>query len=190
MKTALILLVALVAVSQVSAIETVKALDVNKYTGLWYQTFASPLVVNTFERNGVCITAEYGLAMDGSITVLNRQRQKTPTGEEKTITGFAKLDNPAEPGKLSVTLFGGAAGAPYWVVALGPDTFDGKYQWAIVTDPFKISLFVLARDPQVFAKLYEAEVLKTLDTLGFNHFWNKPIKTLQTPECLYPTPAI
>jgi len=43
-------------------------------------------------------------------------------------------------------------GAPYWVVDLGPVNGNGLYDYAVVTDPALLSLFVLARDPALFAQ--------------------------------------
>ena len=56
-------------------------------------------------------------------------------------------------GALTVHLQGVPVAAPYTVALLGPPTFNGnQYQFAIVTDPFGLSLFVLARAPVTFNK--------------------------------------
>lgn len=70
---------------------------------------------------------------------------------------------------------------------LGPQTFgaDNQYQYSIITDRFKITMFVLARDPEGFSKAYDEEVKDFLSSNGFTHFYNKPIATLQSKECKY-----
>ena len=40
--------------------DTVDALDVSKYVGLWYQMSADQIVYSTFEKDAYCCTALYG----------------------------------------------------------------------------------------------------------------------------------
>ena len=73
-----------------------------------------------------------------------------------------------------------------WVVQLGPPTFEGdQYQYSVVTDRFKISLFVLARDVEEFKQYYDAEVLTKLKEQGLYKFYNKPTVTYQGEDCKY-----
>jgi len=176
-------------VSFSKCISTVSEVDLSKYTGLWIQAYASPFVTHTFERNGVCIAATYGINNDGSISVFNQQRVSTYDGELRTINGYATIPDSSEPGQLSVKFKDNAFyGAPYWIVKLGPDTYgeEGLYQYSVVTDPFKIGLYVLVRDLATFQSDYEDEVLSFLESNGFDHFWNKPIATEQD-NCEYVT---
>ena len=62
---------------------------------------------------------------------------------------------------------------------------NNMYQYSIVSDDKKISLFVLARNVSEFYEKYDTTVLNKLDTLGFNTFINKPIPTKQD-NCSYP----
>ena len=75
-----------------------------------------------------------------------------------------------------------------WVVQLGPETFgeDNLYQYSVITDPGRVTLFVLARDIDTFEAEYEAEVLDWLENNGFNSTANEPIKTYHDDTCLYP----
>lgn len=70
-----------------------------------------------------------------------------------------------------------------WILELGP-IVDGFYDYSIVSDPFKASLFVLTRDVSRFYAKYDAGVQQTLKKLGFSSFINKPVKTLQD-GCVY-----
>ena len=45
-----------------------------------------------------------------------------------------------------------------WVLKLGPVEND-QYQYSVISDPIRLSLFVLARDPDDFKNRFEAEVL-------------------------------
>ena len=40
---------------------TIDDLNVEQYLGRWYQTYASPIVYQTFEKDGFCCTATYGM---------------------------------------------------------------------------------------------------------------------------------
>merc|ERR1711976_453715 len=170
--------------------ETVPELKVEKYLGRWYQTYASPIVYGTFEEDGVCVTATYGVFNASTLTVYNHMRILIPNGPVNDINGFAYTTD--EPGKLEVDLFGGSLlRAPYWIVQLGPESFgeEGLYDYAIVTDPFRLFLFVLARDVQGFETNYEAQVLEWLENNGFDSILNYPIKTYHDESCLYPEDA-
>jgi len=70
-------------------------------------------------------------------------------------------------------------GAPYWVFGLGPATFgaSGLYQYALVSDYFNLSLFVLARNVTEYMAVYDAEVQTALTAAGFTNAINKPTVT-------------
>ena len=53
-----------------------------------------------------------GLFPNGSVSVFNAERVKTPDGKAKTIYGYAYRADPKEEGKLTVKLQGTAFKAP------------------------------------------------------------------------------
>ena len=53
------------------------------------------------------------------------------------------------------------------------------YSYAIVTDNLGVSLFVLARDPDMFTAQYDAKVKAQLAAWNFNGFLNTPTATTQ-----------
>lgn len=57
------------------------------------------------------------------------------------------------PGRMRATYDGenNCISHGYYVLHTGP-VVDGKYDWAIVSDPFAISARILARDPQRFVQ--------------------------------------
>lgn len=168
-------------------VETVDELDVNAYVGTWYQMYADQLVYSTIEPNAYCVTAKYGLLDDGSISVHNYQTTGSPSEGVDTIDGTATVPNPEEPGQLSVSFdsVDNGAGAPYWVLGLGPINANGYYDWSIVSDPFTAYLFVLARDVETFNAKYDADVKEILVSLGFTKKFNSPIATYQEDDCVY-----
>ncbi len=113
------------------------------------------------------------------MSVTNKDRGGSVTGPVHSILGWAAQDNPnTAPGELSVHLQGVPVAAPYWVVALGPE-HDNKYDWAVVSDPTELSLFVLTRNVTRFNALYNASVYAMLLNEGFNTPINTPIATIQ-----------
>jgi hypothetical protein len=99
------------------------------------------------------------------------------------IDGWANQQNASLPGELTVHLQGVPVAAPYWIVAIGPIE-DEKYQWAVVSDEFQISLFVLARNASTFGTIWNETVYSLLINEGFNNPLNHPVATIQD-GCTY-----
>lgn len=188
MRVAAFLFFALVGWNEVFGIDTVPQLNMSQYIGRWYQMYSDKIVLESFQRNAVCVTADYTLRKDGKIGVLNSERLYTERGEGKNITGYVYLKDTKQPGKLTLHLDGVPLDTPYWVVKLGPVSKTGKnlYQYSIVSDSMQIQLYVLARDVDSFKILYDKEVKSWLANHGFNRFYNKPVPVLQNDNCLYP----
>ncbi len=156
----------------------VKELDLKKYQGAWYEVY-DDLFDETFQKGGSCLRADYKINNEGTIDVLNREVNRI--NEIKNITGKAYYDKGNSGGELTVDLKGTPRPAPYWVVELGP-VVDNLYDYAIVSDNNKISLFVLARDVNKFLKLYDQKVLDSINHMGFRKFYNKP-KLINQTDC-------
>jgi len=119
--------------------------------------------------------------------VFNQSKRKSD-GSFDNIYGWAEATDASKPGALTVHLQGVPVGAPYWVLNIGP-VVDNKYQWSVVSDPFKLSLFVLARDVREFHAKYATTVYTWLANNGFDQFYNTPTITDQS-NCTYaPPPA-
>lgn len=158
-----------------SSIKTVDNLDLLKYQGRWYQMYGNNYD-QLFEKFSSCITADYTLVPNGNVSVVNSQYEKLKGIEQ--IEGYAyykyTIDPKEFPGQLTVHLNGVPHDAPYWVYNLGPEnpSNNGYYDWAIVSDPMKLSLFVLARDVDTYYIKYDDEVLSILKSYGFNNLVN------------------
>jgi len=155
-----------------SNLSTVKELDLIKYEKRWYQVYGNKFD-QTFQKYGNCITADYNIIPNGNVSVLNSEYSLTNNLEQ--ITGYAYYKNDVNsklnPGALTVHLDGVSHDSPYWIINLGP-VINYYYDWAIVSDPVKISLFVLARDVYRFYRDYDTDVLKILDNYGYNNIIN------------------
>ena len=168
-----------------AALRTVPTLNQTQYLGRWFQVYSDLAVDATFENSSYCDTADYGLNPNGTISVLNRERQYSVDGPERRILGWAAQDSSAEPGQLTVHLQTTEFPAPYWIYALGPPTYGNSlYEYSIVSDPFRLTLFVLARNATEFNKRWNTNVTAFLAAQGFTNFLNRPRPTVQQ-GCTY-----
>ena len=159
----------------ISAQDFSESLNINAYLGKWYQVYSDKFVTSTFEKNAKCISAVYGLYGVNNISVYNEQFNSI-TGEKESIDGYAYIKDDKYPRKLSVNLNGGMGDAPYWIYETGPIK-NNEYQYSIVSDELKLSLFVLVRNVETFMKEYNEHVLEQLEKFGFTKSINQPILT-------------
>jgi len=121
--------------------------------------------------------------------VHNYQTTNSPDSGVVTIDGYAYYESPesaaAEPGQLKLHFDSVPTDGPYWVLALGPYDANGFYAWTVVSDPFQLSLFILARDVETFSAKYESEVLTLVESLGYTKTYNEPIPLYQGDDCVY-----
>ncbi|MFE3262260.1 lipocalin family protein [Nocardia sp. NPDC059229] len=120
----------------------VARLDLGRYLGTWYQLAAVPQYFNLSCARDT--RAEYALDAQGDVSVHNSCI--TWSGSVSEIWGTATVTDPATDAQLHVSfpsvptqdaLYGPTN---YIVTALGDD-----YSWALVTDPYRVSGFVLSR---------------------------------------------
>ena len=168
-----------------TSLAQVAELNRSQYLGRWYQAYSDFAVEATFENNSYCVTADYGVYPNNTVSVLNRERNYNISGPERRILGWASTDNASKPAELTVHLQTTSFPAPYWVYELGPPTYNGTfYEYSVVSDPLKFTLFVLARNLTTFATVWASGVLERLKDAGFTNFLNTPIPTVQE-NCTY-----
>lgn len=154
--------------------------DLPKYTGRWFQAYANPFSYYITENGGSCVIADYEILDSTSISILNSEIGAN--GKPKSIKAVATVNNPVEPGKLTVKFEGLPFNGTYWIYDIGPIK-NGQYQYSIVSDAQKQSLFVLTRDLKSYGVSYEPKLREILDGLGFN---SKNILTTPQTNCTYP----
>lgn len=133
--------------------ETVSFVDVERYTGLWYEIASYP---QFFNRGLVNTTAEYAIVDEGKISVLNKANEG-PGGPETSISGFAFVTDKESNAKLRVSfspIFPRLFAGQYWIIALDTE----GYTWAVVSNARKSSLFILSRTPEMDEELFEGLV--------------------------------
>lgn len=121
---------------------TVNQVDLNKYTGLWYEIAKIPNLFQDHCAYGT--TAEYKLLDNGRIEVINKCYEKD--GEADVADGVANVVDKKTNAKLEVSFFSIFGIRPfwgdYWVIGL-----DDNYKWAVVGTPNRKYGWILSRTP-------------------------------------------
>ncbi|MGE5458141.1 MAG: lipocalin family protein [Methanococcaceae archaeon] len=142
--------------------ETVKYVDLKKYTGLWYEIAKIP---NRFQKD--CAggtTAEYQLSDNGKIKVINSCR--TADGSRKSTEGVAKVADKSTNSKLEVSFFSFLGIRPfwgdYWIIGL-----DDNYKYAVIGSPDRKYGWILSRTPEL-SKEQLNRTFEILKLRGYN----------------------
>jgi apolipoprotein D and lipocalin family protein len=167
-KKYLLLLFALIGCKSYPELPVVSHVDLNKYLGKWYEISAFP---QSFEKGCYCTTAEYNIKED-YIEVINTCRKNGINGEVNQARGKAFVKDAQSNAKLSVQFFWPFRG-DYWIIELADD-----YSYAVVGDPSREYLWILARTPQMNDSTYNM-LLDRIKAKGFDI--NKLKRTVQ--EC-------
>jgi apolipoprotein D and lipocalin family protein len=136
-------------------LEVVPRVELSRYTGTWYEIARYP---NSFQKDCIHSSAVYKLGSDGSISVINSCLKN---GAMKTAKGKARVVDPFTNARLKVSFFWPFSG-DYWIIDLGED-----YDYAVVSEPRRKYLWILARNPRMDDGLY-AEILQRIREKGFD----------------------
>jgi apolipoprotein D and lipocalin family protein len=155
------------------AVKTVENVDLQKYSGKWFEIARYP---NRFQKKCVGeVTATYTIREDNKIEVLNECLKKN--GKTDKAKGKAKIVDEKSNAKLKVR-FAPAwlswlpqVWGDYWILDL-----DEDYKYAAVGDPGKNYLWILSRTPELDTKTYQ-NILRRVEKMGFN-----PNKLVTTPQ--------
>ena len=160
------------AMAQPPPVRTVASVDLDRYLGEWFEIGRFP---NRFQRQCVGdVRARYVRRSDGRLDVINRCR--TADGETEAW-GVARIVDQQTFAKLKVRFapawlsFVPAVWGDYWVIGLAPD-----YSWAVVGDPGREYLWILARSPHLDDQALAAARAAARDN-GFD-----VNRLLQTPQ--------
>lgn len=140
-------LVSALACAQPAPLHSVGSVDLARYVGRWYEIANYP---NRFQRQCVAdTTAEYAAREDGTLAVTNRC---ATAGGVSQASGVARrVDGRTD--RLQVSFLPAAlrwlpiGWGDYWVIGLAPD-----YRYAVIGEPSREYLWVLARTPALAAE--------------------------------------
>jgi apolipoprotein D and lipocalin family protein len=138
-------------------VTAVHPFEKEKYLGKWYEVARFDF---RFEKGLNNTTAEYSLAADGAIKVLNRGYDYTKN-QWKEAVGKAKFVQEESLAMLKVSFFGPFY-AGYNVIAIDPE-----YQYALVCGSDLKYLWILSREKSIPDPV-KKEYLEKAEKLGFN----------------------
>ena len=132
----------------------VPALDLQRYSGVWYEIARLP---NPFqEKCAHSVVVHYSVRDDSRLDVVNECVEAD--GRPSRAAGVARLADPkGPPSQLKVRFapaflsFLSAVWGDYWVIDLAPD-----YTYAVIGGPKREYLWILSREPRMPELLYAA----------------------------------
>ena len=143
-------------------LKTVSFVDLQKYTGTWYEAAKIP---NRFQKQ--CdrnTTATYELQTDGTLSVINRCIEAD--GSEDSADGIARVVDTLTNARLEVSFFSifgfHLFWGDYWIIGL-----DEDYQFAVIGTPSRKYGWILCRQPKMSDENME-KAFSILRNQGYN----------------------
>ncbi len=152
-------------------LQTVPYVELSKYAGTWYQISHKPLI---FEGKCICSRQVLSGLEDGTVGVYNTCNDPT-TGELRSISGVATNNDPSTNAQFTVD-FGLPHTGQYWIIGLGDN-----YEYAVVSDPSLLSLYILSKTPQLSPELYAEAVEKAQRQVDVSK-----LRVTEQRNCEYP----
>ena len=165
------LIVGSLALPAQAQLRTVPYVDVASYAGSWYQIARNPLI---FEGNCICSRQVLSGRSDGRIDVYNSCNDPM-SGELREIRGIATNDDLATNARFTVD-FGLPHTGQYWIIGLADD-----YRYAVVSDPSKLSLYILSKTPMLSEADYQEAVALAAEQMDISR-----LRLTQQQGCMYP----
>ncbi|MFH0882019.1 MAG: lipocalin family protein [bacterium] len=155
--TGVLVMLALRSRRRSSAPEPVDELDMEAYSGTWYEIARIPT-----RQNLDCIGNVSEYTLQGSrLRVRNTCTIGTFDGPQRVAKGLLWRVDPNKAGRMKVRL-GLNIAADYWVIDKAAD-----YSWSVVLGPDRMRLRIFCREPQMPESLYQT-ILRILRERGVN----------------------
>lgn len=143
-------------------VTVVQGIQEDRYLGTWYEVAR---LDHSFERDLQKVTADYSLANDGSIRVMNKGynpiKKTWERAEGKAYFIEAASTDHQRSGRLKVSFFGPFYSS-YNIIDLDKD----QYQYAMICGPTKSYFWILSRTPTLNQALLTRQLEKA-SALGF-----------------------
>jgi apolipoprotein D and lipocalin family protein len=152
-------------------LQTVPYVDVSRYLGAWYTISRNPLI---FEGKCVCSRQVLGVTSSGRVSVYNSCNEYMG-GPLREISGFADNQDPKTNAKFIVD-FNLPHKGSYWIIGL-----DKDYRYAVVSDPSRMSLYILSKTPDLAPDLYQAAVAEVAGQIDVSK-----LEPIVQQGCTYP----
>ena len=148
-------------------LETVSAVDLQKYAGKWFEIASFP---QRFQKGCNCTTAEYTLTSKNYLIVENRCKKDSLNGKSLYIKGKVFSEKNTGNAKLKVQFLWPFKGK-YWIIDLAAD-----YSYAVVGHPNRNYLWILSRTASMDNVVYQ-EIVSRIEANGYDV--SKILKTKQ-----------
>lgn len=148
-------LISLLSCKSPQPISTVDQVDLEKYSGTWYEIATIPA---SFQKGCTCVSATYTPKED-YIEVYNKCLKN---GKMKDIKGKAFAVEGSNNSRLKVQFFWPFKG-DYYILDL-----DKNYQWAMIGEPSRKYFWILSRDKQMKGGLYSDLIRKAKEEFGYD----------------------
>lgn len=150
--------------------ETVDYVDVERFTGVWYQIAR---YFNPAEGELAAVTAEYSLNDDGTVKVVNRGLVGGLDGDPVSIEGFARVVDTETNAKLAVSFTQPPVEGEFefWIIELGE-----YYSYAVISNSTRSTLYIISRTPTMEESVYQ-DLIDRLAMRGFD-----PNSIVLTPQ--------
>jgi len=127
-------------------LRVVPYVDLNRYTGMWYEIARYP---NKFQTGCVDSRATYAIRDDGMLSVLNECYEESDKSKLRSAKGKAWVVDTNTNAKLKVSFFWPFFG-DYWIIDLGKD-----YEYAVIGHPERKYLWILSRTRVMDESVYD-----------------------------------
>lgn len=136
-------------------LDTVVKVDLEKYSGTWYEIATIPA---SFQKDCTCTSATYTTKIN-YVRVYNKCIKD---GKIKDIEGKAFVVDKTSNAQLKVQFFWPFKG-DYYILDL-----DKDYQWAMIGEPSRKYFWILSRDKHMKEGLYNDLIIKARDQFGYD----------------------
>jgi len=153
-----------------------KKVDPTKLMGKWYWVISTPSAHNRY-----CATSEYSALTNpngtsSTFSIFDSYRENAPHGNPKYGFGYGLvLDE-------EVSVYTQTDPCPYQIVAVGPESVDGQYDYVILSNWAKYPVFGLAKDLDSFFATQKGDVESMLRKNGYTNFFTDVMASVSVSD--------